>query len=288
MAPRANWKGFLRIADLTCAVALYTAASTSERIALHMVNRRTRNRLHRIFVDSGTGKPVDADDQVKGYETEAQHYIVVEPGEIAAAIPESDKTLDIQAFVACDAIDDLYFGRPYYLAPSGPAADKPFAVLVAGMRDSRVVAIARAVLFRRMRTLLLRIHGEGLIATTLAFDYEVRSSRSAFADIPKIKMTGEMLDLAKHIIATKTGTFDAGSFEDRYEQALAAMVQAKIQGKPLKPRPPVRATNVVDLMAALRQSAGQSGAAGKPKHAKTRKPPGRPRPAASRRVGNAR
>ena len=287
MAPRANWKGFLRVADLTCAVALYTAATTSERIALHMVNRKTGNRLHRVFVDSGTGKPVEAEDQVKGYETEAHRYVVVEPGEIAAAIPESDKTLDVQAFVACDAIDDLYFGRPYYLAPSGPAADKPFAVLVAGMRDSKVVAIARTVLFRRMRTLLLRVQGDGLIATMLAFDYEVRSPRSAFADIPKIKMTGEMLDLAEHIIATKTGAFDASAFEDRYEQALAAMVQAKIEGKPRAPRPPPRATNIVDLMAALRESAGRSGAAAEPKRARRGKAAGRPRPPASRRARKA-
>jgi DNA end-binding protein Ku len=256
MAPRANWKGYLKVAELSCPVALFTAVSASERIAFHIVNRKTMHRVHRKFVDCETGKPVEAEDQVKGYETDRGEYVTVAPEEIAAVIPESDKTLKIDAFIACGAIDDLFFNRPYYLAPSGEAATEAFALLREAMKKSKVAAIARAVLFRRMRTLLVRAHDKGLIATTLSFDYEVRSAAEAFEDLPEVKIDKEMIDLAKHIIATKKGSFDIKGFDDRYEAALAEAVQAKIKGKPVKARAPVEPTKTHDLLDALRQSAG--------------------------------
>ena len=234
MAPRANWRGYLRVAELACPVALFSAASASERIAFHMLNRKTGHRLHRQFVDSKTGKPVDAADQVKGYETGQESYTIVEPDEIAAAIPDSDKTLAIQAFVSCDAIDDLYFERPYYLTPGAAAADQTFAVLREGMLAKKVVALARAVLFRRMRTVLLRAAGRGMIATTLSFDYEVRSARAAFEEVPDLSIPAEMLALAKHIIGAKSGKFDPKTFDDRYEAAVAEVVKAKLAGRPIK------------------------------------------------------
>jgi len=193
LAPRANWKGFLKIAEVICPVALYTAASTSERIAFHTVNRATGHRVHRQFVDSETGDPVEKDDQVKGYETSKGEYVVLESEEVAAAVPESDKALSISAFIACRDIDDVYFDRPYYLAPSDKTAEETFALIREGMRNKQVAAIARAVLFRRVRTLLIRAYDSGLIATTLNFDYEVRSAKKAFSDVPKIEIKGEML-----------------------------------------------------------------------------------------------
>jgi DNA end-binding protein Ku len=258
MSPRANWKGYLKTAELSCPVALFTAVSASERIAFHTVNRKTMHRIHRKFVDSETGAPVEAADQVKGYETDRGRYVTIEPDEIAAAIPESDKTLKIEAFIACASIDDLYFNRPYYLAPSGVAADEAFTLLRDGMHKLGVAAIARALLFRRMRTLLVRAHGKGLIATTLSFDYEVRSAAAAFEDLPKLKPDREMMDLAKHIIATKKGDFDIKAFDDRYEAALAETVQAKIQGKRVAAKAPVKPTKTGDLLEALRRSAGSA------------------------------
>jgi hypothetical protein len=101
VAARANWKGFIKFGEVACAVALYTAASSSERIAFNTLNRATGNRIRREFVDSETGDPVERDDQVKGYEIENGDYVVLEPEEVAAAIPDSDKTLKIEAFVPC-------------------------------------------------------------------------------------------------------------------------------------------------------------------------------------------
>lgn len=277
MAPRANWKGFLQVAELTCAVALYTAASTSDRIAFHTLNRATGHRVRRQFVDQETGRPVEADEQVKGYEVAPDEYVVLESEEIAAAVPESDKTLAVDVFVRCESIDTVYLDRPYYLRPSSPAAVEAFTLLREGLRAKKVAALARTVLFRRVQTLLVRPHGEGLIGSTLNFNYEVRPAAEAFHDIPARRIEGEMLDLAKHIIATKRGTFDPAKFEDRYEAALAELVRAKLEGKPIKIRKAPKPAKVVDLMEALRQSAGRVAAkpASRRKRAPAKRPPAR-------------
>ncbi|MDR6631379.1 DNA end-binding protein Ku [Phyllobacterium sp. 1468] len=276
MAPRANWKGFLKVAELSCPVALYTAASTSDRIAFHTLNRATGHRVQRQFIDSDSGKPVEKEDQVKGYEVGDNDYIVLEPEEVAAAVPESDKTLSVEAFVATDDVDDIYFDKPYYLAPSDKHGQEAFALIREGMKDKKVAALAQTVLFRRARTLLIRAAGGGLIANTLHFDYEIRSAKDAFSDIPEIKITGEMLDLAKHIIETKRGTFDPAEYKDRYEAALAELVRAKLEGKPLPKKQPAKSEKVVDLMEALRQSAGAGKKEAKPKKTPARKPKAEP------------
>ncbi len=219
---RAQWKGFLKFSEVSCGVALYTAASTSERITFHTINRLTGNRVNRVFIDSETEDPVPKEAQTKGFEIENGRYIIIDPEEVAAAIPESNKTLEIEAFIPCADVDDVYFDKPYYLTPDKMGGDA-FAALRDGIKKSKVVAIARTVLFRRMRTVLIRPHGKGLIATTLNYDYEVRSSAKAFEEMPKMKIAGEMLDLAKHIISTKKGEFDPATFDDRYEAAVAEL-----------------------------------------------------------------
>ncbi len=261
MAPRAIWKGVLKVAEVTCPVALYTAASTSERISFHTLNRKTGHRVHRQFIDAVTGKPVEKEDQVKGYDRGDGDYIMLEPEEIAEAIPESDKTLDVATFLPCDEIDDLFFDRPYYVTPSTPVATEAFALIREVMASREAAALARTVIFRRMRSILIRPHDAGMIATTLNFDYEVRPVESAFDDIPKLKIEGEMLELAEHIIRTKAGRFDPKAFEDRYETALAELVKAKIEGRKIKPVKRSEPAKVVNLLDALRQSAkpGKSG-----------------------------
>jgi DNA end-binding protein Ku len=256
LIPRANWKGFLKIAELTCPVALYTAASASERITFHTINRPTGHRVHRQFVDSETFEPVQKDDQVKGYEIGDGDYVILEPEEIAAAVPESDKTLSVSAFIAYTDVDDVYLDRPYYLAPSDKHAEEAFALIREGIRKKKVVAIAQTVLFRRVRTLLIRAYGNGLIATTLNFDYEVRSAKEAFDHVPKMKIKGEMLELAEHIIKTKQGKFDPSKFEDRYEAALSELVKAKLEGKKIEVHKEPKREKVVNLLTALRESAG--------------------------------
>ncbi|WP_312408749.1 Ku protein [Rhizobium sp.] len=253
--PRANWKGHIRFGEVTCPVALFTATSSSERISFNILNRKTGNRVRREFVDSESGDVVEHDAQVKGYETSNGRYVVLEPDEIASAVPDSDKTLAITAFIPCDEIDDVYFDKPYYLAPQETGEDA-FALLRDGMKEAQVAAVASTVLFRRLRTVLIRPHGDGLIGTTLNFDYEVRPADVAFDDMANIKIDKEMLDLASHIIGTKKGAYDPSKFDDRYEEALAELVKAKVEGKPFKKIAAPKASKPSDLLQALRDSAG--------------------------------
>jgi DNA end-binding protein Ku len=271
VAPRAIWKGELTIGTFGFEVALYTAASTSERISLHVLNRKTGNRVHREYVDVDSGKPVEADDQVKGYEAKRGQYILVEPEEIAAAVPESDKTIAIETFVPCGEVDDTYFERPYYLTPASDAAREGFGAVREAMQKGDVAALGRAVLFRRARTLLIRAHGAGMIATTLHFEDEIRSADEAFAGLKAHKIDDEMLELARHIIKTKAGRFEPEQFDDRYEEALAELIRAKLAGRKPKAPPKPKATPRNDLMEALRLSAQGGKAPAKAKAAAPRR-----------------
>ena len=255
-AHRAQWKGHIKIGEISCGVGLYTAASTSDRISFRTINKATGNPVRREFVDSETEETVEREKQVKGFEIESGEYIMIDPEEVTAVIPESDKMLDIEAFLPSSEVDDVYFDKPYYLVPTDDVAEDSFAGLRDAMRKANVTAIARTVLFRRMRTVLIRAHGRGLIATTLNFDYEVRSSKEAFKAVPQIKVEGEMLELAKHIIGTKKGDFDPATFDDRYEKALADLVKAKAEGRSLPKPKPVQVSKPNDLLKALRESAG--------------------------------
>lgn len=284
MARRAIWKGVLKIDELTCPVALHSAASTAERVSFHTLNRKTGNRVRREYVDADTGKPVESGDEVKGYETGKGEYVLLEPGDIAAAVPESDKTLSVDAFVACGEVDTVYFDRPYYLTPADEAAQQAFAVVRDGLRAREVAALARGVLFRRVRTLFIRAAGPGLIANTLNFDYEIRSADEVFEPIPRLKIKGEMIDLARHIIETKMGTFDPSAYDDRYDAALAELVRAKAEGRTIEALKPATGGKVIDLMDALRRSAETSG--GKTLKARTaRRKAGADRAPVRRRAG---
>jgi DNA end-binding protein Ku len=254
MAARAIWKGNLAIGELVCPVALHAAASTADRVAFHILNRSTGNRVHRVYADAETGKEVAREDQAKGYETDSGRSVVLEPEEIAAAVPESDKTLQVEAFVACGEVDTLFLDRPYFVTPAEESAETAFAVIRDGLSKAKMVAVARTVLFRRLRSVLIRPSGEGLVAHTLEFEHEVRDAGKAFRGVAAPEVDVEMIDLAEHIIKTKRGKFDPSKFEDRYDDALAELVKAKAAGKPLpKPKAP-EATEPGDLLQALRES----------------------------------
>lgn len=261
--PRAIWKGRLAIKALSCEVSLHAAASEAERVAFHTLNRATGNRVRREYVDAGTGEPVARDEQVKGYETDKGRYVLLEPEDIEAAVPDSDKTLAVEAFIPCEEVDTVYFDRPYFLAPATETDVEAYELIREGLRAEKSSALARAILFRRLRAVLIRPSGPGLIAHTLSFDYEVRPAADAFADIPEVRIDSEMLDLAKHIIKTKAGAFDPADFDDRYDAALAELVKAKVEGRAIKAPKRPRAPKVVDLMQALRASAGAGTKAGK-------------------------
>ena len=259
MATRATWKGTIKLAELAFPVALYAAATTSRRVSFHILNRKTGNRVHREYVDEQTEELVESEEQVKGYEIGKDQYIILDPEEIAEAVPDSDKTLRIETFIPCSEVETVYFDKPYFIAPADETFSDAFAVVREGMRKKKVAALARAVLFRRVRTVLLRVQGLGLVAHTLNFDYEVRPAAEVFDELPDIKIEGEMLDLARHIIETKSGKFDPREFDDRYDKAVTELVKAKIEGREIKAPKRPKETKVTSLMDALRESAKITG-----------------------------
>lgn len=270
MNRRASWKGYLVFGDLNCEIGLYSALTSSEKISFNIVNRKTGHRVERQYVDSDTGEAVERDEQVKGYERDNGDYIVIEGDEISKLMPENDKVIRIRHFLQCDDIDKLFFDRSYYLAPTQEGGEEALTLLARAMEDENVAALGEAVLFRRNRVVLIRPSGRALVATTLNFGYEVRAENTVFKSIPDIEFDDEMLELAGHIIETRAGTFDPSDYSDRYNDALAELVKAKIEGREIRKRAPQKHDNVIDLKEALRRSArDDAGKKAKPSGRKT-------------------
>ena len=223
MAPRPNWKGYLKLSLVSCPVALYPATTTSERVSFRTLNRATGNRVRRQFVDEQTGEPVESEDQIKGYEVAKDEYIMLEDDELKAVQVESNHTIDIERFVPRAEIDELYFDTPYYLAPTDRVGEEAFAVIREAMRAEKMVGLARVVLFRRERLLMLEPRGKGMVGISLHFANEVHQESGYFEEIPDIELPEEMLDLAKHIIKKMTGKFDPervrGPLRERLDRA---------------------------------------------------------------------
>jgi DNA end-binding protein Ku len=254
MAPRANWKGYLKLSLVSCPVALFPAASSSERVSFHLINSETHNRLKQQYVDSVTGDLVDSSDRMRGYEIAKNEYVPVSDEELEDVALESTHTIEIEQFVPRKQVDEVYFDSHYYIAPDDKVGEESFAVIREAMRQRDVVGLARVVLFRRERILMIEPRGKGLMATTLRYDYEVRDEDAYFDDIGDTHVGKEMLDLANHIIDTKKGKFDPATFKDRYQDAVVDLIRAKRAGKPIAAPKPSRPSNVINLMEALRRS----------------------------------
>jgi DNA end-binding protein Ku len=260
MAPRANWKGFLRLSLVTCPVALYPATSESEKISFNQLNKQTGHRIKYVKVDADTGEGVANEDIVKGYALDKETFIELSKEELENVALESTRTIDIDEFVDKAEIDPRYLIRPYYLRPDGKVGHDAFAVIRETLREMNKIAIGRVVLTNREHIIALEPMEKGLVGTLLRYPYEVRSEAEYFDEIQDVKVTKDMLDLAKHIVNQKSGNFEPEKFEDHYETALVDLINQKRAGKPITPKERPRGENVVDLMEALRRSVGGAGA----------------------------
>ena len=259
--PRSSWKGYLRLSLVSCAVALYNATSTAERVSFNTLNRKTGNRLKQLLVDAGTEEPVDPSERVKGYQVSKGQYVIVEDDDLEALKIESTKVIEIEAFVPQAEVDQIYLDSPYYLAPDDRVSEEAFAVIRDAMARKKVVGIGRVVLARRERMLMLQPRGKGLLATTLRYPYEVRQDAEYFSDIADAGLPEEMLDIAEMIIDRKSGRFEPGRFADRYEEAVVNLLKAKQAGQAFAvPEAPVPA-KVVNIMDALKRSLQAEGGA---------------------------
>ncbi len=255
MAPRAYWKGYLKLSLVSCPIALYPASSSSERVSFNRINIKSGNRLKQQMVDAESGEPVGKEDIGRGYEYAKGQYLVVEDDELEKIRIESTHTIDIDSFVPRAEIDDRYLSNPYYLSPTDKVGQEAFTVIRDAMREKKVVGLARVVLTRREHVAMLEPFDKGLLATTLRYQYEIRDHAEYFADIPDLKLPAEMKKLAAHIVDTKSGHFEPKSHQDHYETALIDLVKSKQAGKPIEtvgeePTEP----RVINLMDALRAS----------------------------------
>src|SRR4051794_18168589 len=225
MAPRANWKGYLKLSLVSCSVALFPATSTSQRVRFNVINRETGNRIRYDVVDAESGEEVPKEDRVKGYKS-GDSYVLLEEEELDEVALESTHTIDIEAFVPRDEVDEIYLDEDYYIAPTDKVGSEAFAVIRDAMKKEELVGIARVVLYRRERILMLSPRGDGIMATALRYRTEVRDEKKYFSDIPDVKVPHDMLDLAIHILKSKKQHFDPDKFEDRYEDALVKLIKA--------------------------------------------------------------
>ena len=254
MAPRANWKGYLRLSLVSCPVLLFPATSEREKISFHQINKKTGNRVRLKRVDEETGEEVPYDDIVKGYEVSKGHYLEVTEEELEAISIESTRTIDIDQFVPKDEIDELYNIRPYYIAPDGKVGADAFGVIRDAIEDMKMVALGRVVLTSREHVIALEPRGKGLMGTLLRYPYEVRDQADYFADVPAAHVTKDMLELARHIVKTKTGHFEPKKFEDHYEDALKELLDKKRKGEKITAPKEHAPAKVINLMDALRRS----------------------------------
>ena len=256
MAPRAYWKGYLKLSLVSCPIALYPASSSSERVSFNRINKKTGNRLKQINVDSETGAQVEREDVGRGYEVGKGEYLQIEDEEIEKIQIESTHAIDIDSFVPKSEIDNRYLDSPYYIAPTDKVGQEAFAVIRDTIRDKGMVALGRVVLARREHVVMLEAFDKGLLATTLRYPYEVREASAYFEDVPETKLPKEMKELAAHIVDSKASHFDPTTFQDHYETALVEMLRAKQAGRVIEAPKPQQSPRVINLMDALRASIG--------------------------------
>jgi DNA end-binding protein Ku len=199
---------------------------------------------------------VPNEDIVKGFKVDTDTYIEVTKEELENVALESTRTIEIDEFVQRKEIDPRYIIRPYYLRPDGKVGHDAFAVIRETIREMNMVAIGRVVLTNREHIIALEPLDKGLMGTLLRYPYEVRSEDEYFDEIQDVKVTKDMLDLAKHIVNQKAGRFEPAKFEDQYEAALVDLINMKRAGQPITKRDRPAGGNVVDLMEALRRSVG--------------------------------
>ena len=275
MAPRAYWKGYLKLSLVSCPVALFPASSEREKISFHQINKKTGNRIKYRKVDAETGDEVDSSDIVKGYEVGKGEYLEIDPEELEAIAIESKRTIEIDEFVPKKEIDELYLNSPYYIVPDGEVGQQAFAVIREAIRKEGMVALARVVFTSREHVIALEPRGKGLLGVTLRYPYEVRKEDEYIADIEDEKIPKDMSDLAAHIVETKSGHFKPEEFEDHYEDALKELLKKKRSGEKIEAPRAREPAKVISLMDALRRSVDAERGERRPAPRRTPKKTGR-------------
>ncbi|MFP5363380.1 MAG: Ku protein [Thermoleophilia bacterium] len=255
--PRSIWTGAISFGLVTVPVKMYSAVSR-RTVRFHQLNKATGVRIQQRRVDPTTGDEVRYEDIVKGYELTPDQYVVIEPGELEALDPKKTKSIEIEDFVALDEIDPIYFDHPYYLAP-GPGGSKPYRLLLEAMRETGRVAIANVVIRSKQQLVAVRPMGENVLAmSTMVYPDEVIDSATIdeLGAVEDVEVNARELDIAKQLVDSLAGTFDADKYRDTYREEVLALVERKAEGKEIAVQPAADEdeAEVPDLMSALKAS----------------------------------
>jgi len=282
MAVRPIWRGHLRLALVSCPVALHNARHDRTSIRFNLINPDTGNRIRMITQDAETGDELERRNLVKGYEFRKNQYLILSNEDLDSVKVESSSVMTVEKFADADSIDPVYDDAAYHLAPDGDAGRDVYAVLREAIAKTGKVALSRVVIAQRERTIALRPVDGGLMAHTLYEDRDLNSGQEVFDGLDGIKVDPEMVQLATQLVQRQAGKYDASDLEDRYETRLRALIDAKLKGEGLEAagEPQIAASNVVDLMAALKKSLGQQPAE-KPEKAPRKKAAAKRSPAAA-------
>ncbi len=258
MAPRPFWKGYLKLSLVTCPVALTPATTDAEKVRFHTLNRKTSHRVVSQYVDSETGKPVDEDDEVKGYARDEKSFVLLEDEELELVKLESARTIDIESFVPADSVDWIWYDAPYYLTPDDPVGEEAFCVIRDAMRATKTVGISRLVIYRRERAVLLKPRDNGIELWTLRYGDEVRNANDIFGEDAKKALNPDLMKLVSELIAERRKAWSPEMVHDPVQERLVDIINEKKKGRP-PPKPKAEpeapaAGNVVNIMDALKRS----------------------------------
>ena len=263
MAPRSFWKGYLKLSLVTCPVAMTPATTESEKVRFHTLSRKTGNRVVSQYVDAVSGKPVDEDDEVKGYQRGEDEYVLLEDDELEAVGLESTRTIDINMFVDADSIGWIWYDRPHYLTPDDPVGEEAYCVIRDAMESTGTVGISRLVMYRRERAVMLEPKGKGIVLWTLRYGDEVRDPDDYFAETGDSKIDPELMNLVTRLVDERTKAWEPAMVSDPVQARLLDIIAAKKKGRKRQAKsgteteaPP---SNVINIMDALRKSIGSEG-----------------------------
>lgn len=258
MARNSFWKGYLKLSLVTCPVTMQPAVSDRERVRFHTINQKTGHRIQRRYVDSVTGKPVREEDEARGYPRGEGDYVVLEDEDLEAVALDSTRTIDIHEFVPEGRIGWIWYDRPHFMIPDGTVGEEAFSVIREAMRATGTVGVARLVLYRRERAVMLVPRGKGIVLWTLRYGDEVRDPEDHFSHLRKETAEAATLKLVTRLIDTRTVQWDSRMVEDPVQDNLLELIEAKRSKRkpPAKSRDdaPADSGNVVNIMDALKRS----------------------------------
>jgi DNA end-binding protein Ku len=252
---RTIWKGALSFGLVNVPVGLYPATQ-DKAIHFNQLEEGTSDRIRYKKVNERTGREVDNDQIVKGYDLGGGEYVILSDEELESAEPERTRLIDISDFVDQDEIDPIYYRTTYYLAPEGEAGEKAYALLRQAMRDSKKIAIGTIVMRNKEYPVAIRPDDNVLNLETMYFSDEIRSPGKELPELPSSKqLTNREISMAQQLIESMEAEWDPGKYHDTHREKVEDLIEAKRQGNEVVVRiAEPEATKVVDLMDVLSAS----------------------------------